>query len=235
MDEVFDFVECATSEPVLFNIETKINPDFRNETRGPAEFVAAFVKVLEGRPGLIDRVTHQSFDWRALIESKRVIPQLRTSALVSICNCCARTRKLVSMAEPRRHSQCDDTTLWKYPDGETTGNLTTHGDGPGNWLAGINIDDPKFPGSTPQERVAQAAASIKADFLSPTATAYASESDDPAMEDWIPFTTPEMVKTAHDLGLRVATWTPNRLNVVEYLVNNCEQAMRTQLRNCRAF
>lgn len=84
VEEMFDFVECATDAPVLFNIETKINPDFRNETRSPEDFVAAFAAVLSARGAdLIDRVTHQSFDWRALVESKRVAPALRTSALVS--------------------------------------------------------------------------------------------------------------------------------------------------------
>lgn len=48
------------------------------------------------------------------------------------------------------------------------GNLTTHGTGSSNWLAGIDIDS--FPGSTVGERVARAAHSIGADFLSPVAT-----------------------------------------------------------------
>ncbi|KAM0792146.1 hypothetical protein ACM66B_004845 [Microbotryomycetes sp. NB124-2] len=196
--EMFDFVDCATDEPVLFNIETKINGDFRNETRSPEDFVAAFVEVLGERPeGFVDRVTHQSFDWRALIESKKVAPQLRTSAL------------------------CDDTTLWAYPAGGTTGNLTTHGTGPSNWLAGIDIDDKQFTGATPGERAAQAAASIKADYLSPVGTSYASAESDPAVEGWIPFTTPAMVETAHNLGLKVAVWTPDNLNLVDYLVKNC--------------
>lgn len=32
---------------------------------------------------VIDRITHQSFDWRTLILSKVILPELRTSALVS--------------------------------------------------------------------------------------------------------------------------------------------------------
>ncbi|KAK4053666.1 hypothetical protein OIV83_001322 [Microbotryomycetes sp. JL201] len=196
--ELFDFVECATDEPVLFNIETKINGDLRNETRSPEDFVTAFLEVLGERPAeLTDRVTHQSFDWRALVLSKQLAPQLRTSAL------------------------CDDTTLWAYPEGATTGNLTTHGSGPSNWLAGIDIDDKRFSGATPGERAAQAAASIKADILSPVGTSYASAESDPAVEGWIPFTTPAMVKTAHELGLKVAVWTPDNLNLVDYLVKNC--------------
>lgn len=49
------------------------------------------------------------------------------------------------------------------------GNLTIHGTGPGNWLAGLDIDT--FEGETIGERIARAAKSINADFLSPTATA----------------------------------------------------------------
>jgi hypothetical protein len=48
------------------------------------------------------------------------------------------------------------------------GNLTTHGVGASDWLAGIDIDT--FEGETIGERVARAAASIKADILSPVAT-----------------------------------------------------------------
>lgn len=174
----------------------QINPEKRNETRSPEDFVAAFTKVLNARgPELIDRVTHQSFDWRALIESKRVAPALRTSAL------------------------CDDTTLWAYPEGETTGNLSVHGTGPSAWLAGIDIDS--FNASTPAERAAQAAASIGADLLSPVGTSYASNVTDISQPGYIPFTTPESVKMAHDLGLEVAVWTVNYLNNVEYLVKNC--------------
>lgn len=77
----------------------------------------------------LDRILFQSFDWRTLILSKAKLPELRTSALF------------------------DDTTLWKYPEGAKTGNLSTHGLGPSNWLAGIDIDS--FNGSTVAERVGE--------------------------------------------------------------------------------
>lgn len=104
LEQLFDFVDCATDEPglscslrlsslplpltknqtVLYNIETKINGDFHNETRSPEDFVAALKSLLLPRgAGFIDRITHQSFDWRAIVESKKVLPELRTSALVS--------------------------------------------------------------------------------------------------------------------------------------------------------
>jgi hypothetical protein len=159
---MFDFVKCATDEPVLFNIESKVDGDFRNLTRSPEDFVAAMgaIFVAQGED-VVDRITHQSFDvsvhclpaegwtitdrqWRTLIISKRDFPSLRTSAL------------------------CDDTTLYKPLSEGQDGNLTTHGVGASNWLAGIDIDS--FEGETVGERVARAAHSIKADFLSPVAT-----------------------------------------------------------------
>jgi hypothetical protein len=91
-----------------------------------------------------------------------------------------------------------------------------HGTGPSNWLAGIDIDT--FPGATIGERVARAAHSIKADFLSPVATAYASNATDPNLPGWIPFTTKAMVDTAHQLGLQVKPWTPDTKNLLAYLL-----------------
>lgn len=61
LEEMFDFVSCATSEPVLFNIESKINPEVNNQTRSPQDFVSAMAKVFVSK-NMVDRVTHQSFD-----------------------------------------------------------------------------------------------------------------------------------------------------------------------------
>ncbi len=85
------------------------------------------------------------------------------------------------------------------------GNLTTHGTGPGNWLAGIDIDS--FNGSTVAERVARAAASIDADVLSPVVVAYASTVNDPSLKGYIAFTNKTMVDVAHGLGMLVKPWT----------------------------
>lgn len=63
LSEVFDFVQCATDEPVLFNIESKINPVERNQTRSAADFVAAMGAAFSARgEAFMDRITHQSFD-----------------------------------------------------------------------------------------------------------------------------------------------------------------------------
>ena len=62
---MFDFVKCSTDEPVLFNIESKINPDFQNETRAPQDFVDIMggIFVAQGED-VLARITHQSFDVR---------------------------------------------------------------------------------------------------------------------------------------------------------------------------
>ena len=58
--------------------------------------------------------------------------------------------------------------MYKALSASEPGNLTTHGVGASDWLAGIDIDS--FQGETVGERVARAAASINADILSPVAT-----------------------------------------------------------------
>ncbi|KAL8276519.1 hypothetical protein RQP46_011067 [Phenoliferia psychrophenolica] len=192
--EFFDFVDCATDNPVLFNIESKVDGDYRNFTRSPEDFVDAMAAVFKPMgAAMMDRITHQSFDWRALLLSKVSMPELRTAAL------------------------CADTTLWKELAPGVPGNLTVHGSGPSNWLAGIDID--LFPG-TVGEKVALAAASIQADFLSPTGTSAASNTSDSTKPGWVPFTTKSMVDKAHSLGIDVKPWTINSLNLAEYLVND---------------
>jgi len=50
---------------VLFNIESKVNPVERNQTRSAGEFVSAMAKVFMGRGAdVVERITHQSFDVR---------------------------------------------------------------------------------------------------------------------------------------------------------------------------
>ncbi|KAL7414954.1 PLC-like phosphodiesterase [Mrakia frigida] len=192
MDEFFDFIH-ATDEPVLFNIESKVDGDFHNLTRSPEDFAEAMAKTYTALgPEMVDRITHQSFDWRTIILSKEIIPSLRTSALF------------------------DDTTIYANPAPGVGGNLSIHGDGPSNWLAGINIDS--FNGSTVQERVVLAAASIGADFVSPAGTSYASNVTDPTQAGYIPLVTKAMVDLAHSLDIGVKPWTINRLSIVEYLV-----------------
>jgi glycerophosphoryl diester phosphodiesterase len=67
----------------------------------------------------------------------------------------------------------------------------------------------------------QAAASIGADIISPVGTAYASAAGalDPEQQGWIGFANQTMVDAAHKVGMAVQPWTPNRLNLIEYLLD----------------
>ena len=65
---------------VRFNIETKVTPGAEVPTAGAAAFAQAVVMaVLSAQMG--DRVTVQSFDWRTLVEVKRLAPQIATACL----------------------------------------------------------------------------------------------------------------------------------------------------------
>lgn len=70
------------------------------------------------------------------------------------------------------------------------------------WLGGIDIDD--FPGTLPEKYVA-AAASFGANVLSPVH----GSPQDGAVEDpgYAAFTTPELVRAAHERGMTVVPWT----------------------------
>ena len=93
------------------------------------------------------------------------------------------------------------------------------------WLAGLNPVRPStklersvFNARSPSERIAQAAHFIAADILSPSAESYLSRTLDPSLPGFVWFSTPEMVREAHRLGMSVKPWTVNRLNVIEELV-----------------
>ncbi|PFH46642.1 hypothetical protein AMATHDRAFT_183195 [Amanita thiersii Skay4041] len=85
------------------------------------------------------------------------------------------------------------------------------------WLGGIVIQD--FPGGSVGAQVANAANSINADILSPTATATTSPVDDPSLPGYIPFTTKDMIDAAHADGMSVLPWTVSRLNIAEQLID----------------
>ena len=85
------------------------------------------------------------------------------------------------------------------------------------WLAGLRLDS--FPGPSLAQQVAQAAHSIGADILSPSASSFKTPAADPQMEGYVEFTTKEMIDTAHKLGLQVKPYTVNRMNIVEQLLD----------------
>ncbi len=81
--EVFDLVQSSTLEnanTVLFNIETKSDPETPDAQPAPKEFVEAVIKVVR-EYGFENRVTLQSFDHRTLIAANELAPELRLAAL----------------------------------------------------------------------------------------------------------------------------------------------------------
>jgi glycerophosphoryl diester phosphodiesterase len=65
---------------VRFDLETKIRPDSGSETPDPATFAKLVVDaVREGK--MTSRIEVQSFDWRTLVEVKKLAPEIRTVCL----------------------------------------------------------------------------------------------------------------------------------------------------------
>ncbi|MGH8314679.1 MAG: glycerophosphodiester phosphodiesterase [Steroidobacterales bacterium] len=79
LSELFDLAK-ASGKPVRFNIETKITPTSGANTPDPATFAKLVLAVVRAA-NVADRVTLQSFDWRTLVEMKRLAPEIETSCL----------------------------------------------------------------------------------------------------------------------------------------------------------
>ena len=79
LSELFDLGK-ASGKPVRFNIETKITPTSGADTPDPATFVRMVVAAVKAA-NMTDRVTVQSFDWRTLVEVKRIAPEIETSCI----------------------------------------------------------------------------------------------------------------------------------------------------------
>ncbi len=79
LSELFDLAK-ASGKPVRFNIETKITPTSGANTPDPATFARLVLAVVR-EANVADRVTLQSFDWRTLVEMKRLAPDIETSCL----------------------------------------------------------------------------------------------------------------------------------------------------------
>jgi glycerophosphoryl diester phosphodiesterase len=65
---------------VRLNVETKITPTSGDAVPAPEKFARLVVSGLE-RSGMAERTTVQSFDWRTLIEVKRLRPRQATACL----------------------------------------------------------------------------------------------------------------------------------------------------------
>jgi glycerophosphoryl diester phosphodiesterase len=79
LSELFDLAR-ASGKRVRFNIETKITPTSGPNAPEPATFAKLVIAVVR-EAKLADRVTIQSFDWRTLVEVKRIAPEIETSCL----------------------------------------------------------------------------------------------------------------------------------------------------------
>ncbi|MBA2298509.1 MAG: glycerophosphodiester phosphodiesterase, partial [Actinobacteria bacterium] len=83
LGEVFELADRYGADHVRFNIETKLDPTLPGDTVDPAAFVRAVTGVI-AEHHKVRRSLLQSFDWRTLVESKRVLPSLRTVALAQL-------------------------------------------------------------------------------------------------------------------------------------------------------
>lgn len=68
------------TKPVRLNIETKITPDGEVPTADPATFVRLILAAADAA-GMRNRIMIQSFDWRSLLEAKRIAPDVPTACL----------------------------------------------------------------------------------------------------------------------------------------------------------
>ena len=78
--ELVALTKSAGKPSVRFNLETKIVPDAQDLTLDPVSFARATVEAVK-REGIASRTTIQSFDWRSLVEVKKLAPELETACL----------------------------------------------------------------------------------------------------------------------------------------------------------
>jgi glycerophosphoryl diester phosphodiesterase len=78
--DVFELVRKSGNRDVRFNIETKIDPTQPDATVAPEVFAEALVEAIRAA-GMESRTTIQSFDWRTLVEAKKLAPEIAIVAL----------------------------------------------------------------------------------------------------------------------------------------------------------
>ena len=79
LTELFDLV-VRSGKPVRLNLETKLSPHAADETADAATFARIVVEAVRNA-GFAARTTLQSFDWRTLVEAKKLAPEIRTACL----------------------------------------------------------------------------------------------------------------------------------------------------------
>lgn len=78
--DVFAQVQKSGNREVRFNIETKIDPTQPDTTVVPETFAAMLVEVIR-TAGMESRTTIQSFDWRTLVQARKLAPEIAIVAL----------------------------------------------------------------------------------------------------------------------------------------------------------
>ena len=81
LSELFELVRIS-GKPVRLNLETKLSPHAADETVDAATFARTIVDAVR-KADFAARTTLQSFDWRTLVEAKRIAPQIRTACLTT--------------------------------------------------------------------------------------------------------------------------------------------------------
>lgn len=72
----------ASGKAVRFNIETKITPASGSDTPDPAVFIRRVIDEVR-TAGMGERTVIQLFDWRTLVESRRIAPDIATACLTA--------------------------------------------------------------------------------------------------------------------------------------------------------
>lgn len=75
-----DVLALGAGNPVRFNLETKITPTAGADTPEPAAFARLVIDLVRNA-GMTQRVTLQSFDWRTLVEARKLAPEIPTACL----------------------------------------------------------------------------------------------------------------------------------------------------------
>ena len=159
---LFKLVKDMGATEIRFDIETKIDPLYPDNTLAPDAFVRTLLEVIR-EAGMVQRVMVQSFDWRTLDLLHKLEPQIGTMYLT---------------VQNRIRDSVKD----------------------GIWTAGYLVKD--FNGSVPH--LVRAAAGKASGVV------------------WAPQfgnLTPDLLKQAQALGLRVIPWTVNDQVIMERLID----------------
>ena len=116
LEEVFMLVKTWGNDKVYLNIETKSYPYAVNPANpDPAVFVKKFYHLVK-KHNMQERVFLQSFDWRTLVEMKKLDPRIPTVALTG--------------NQPAWNTEGDEGD-YQWPDRKE----------PSPWMAGLDIKD----------------------------------------------------------------------------------------------